>query len=108
MSKDDSEVVVTDGRILLSVPTPGEDGIEDAALRVGDLRSTMTDFFEIIGGEGQGDCNLACRLCLFAICRDAVAGLKDFQQDYLVCRPRACLATQLSWMQVICKMELSC
>ena len=36
-----SEVIVTNGRILLSVPAPGVGGEEDAALRVGDLGGTM-------------------------------------------------------------------
>ena len=48
-----SEVVVTNGRILLSIPAPGGDGEEDAALRVGDLGGSMADSFEI-GGVEQG------------------------------------------------------
>ena len=49
----DSEDVVTGGRNLLSVPAPGGDGEEGAALRVGDFGGTMADSFEI-GGVGQG------------------------------------------------------
>ena len=43
----DSENVITRGRNLLSVPAPGGDGEEGAALRVGDLRGTMADSFHI-------------------------------------------------------------
>ena len=96
-----SEVVVTNGRILLSIPAPGGDGKEDAALRVGDLGGSMADSFEI-GGVEQGALGLNMHL------QTVVAGLKDCQQGYLECRPMACLANHLSWMQAKCKMMLAC
>ena len=103
----DSEDVVTGGRNLLSVPAPGGDGEEGAALRVGDFGGTMADFFEI-GGLGQGALGLNRRAAPLCICRDVVAGLKDCQQGYLECRLMGCLANHLSWMQSICKMKLAC
>ena len=72
----DSEVVVTRGRNLLSIPAPGGDGEEVAALRVGDLGDTKADSFEI-GGVGQGALGLNMRAAPLCICRDVVAGLKD-------------------------------